>query len=129
LIGYGRLSVSLENGRGDPVWELEWPISTVVGWSSSVTPRATALVAVALLVVLRRHALSSSVEVECEAVDAQGVGEQVEGLAVSADAVGPAEPEGVVEVAVDAFGVVATAVEAVEVRGRRVGSGERFRCD
>ena len=60
--------------------------------------------------------LSSPVEVECEAVDAQGVGEQVEGLAQMADAVCSSEPEGVVKVAVDAFGVVATGVETVEVR-------------
>ena len=58
---------------------------------------------------------SPSVEVEGEAVDAQGVGEEIQALAVAADAVGSAQPEGVVEMTVDAFGVVPTPVEAVEV--------------
>ena len=67
------------------------------------------------LVLRRCCVLSSPVEVECEAVDAQGVGEQVEGLAQMADAVCSSEPEGVIEVTVDAFGVIATRVETVEV--------------
>ena len=60
-------------------------------------------------------ALSSAVEVEGEAVDAQGVGEDVQELAMVADAVCSSEPEGVVEVAVYAFGVVAASVEVFEV--------------
>ena len=54
---------------------------------------------------------SASVAVQGEAVDHDGVAEEVERLAV----VGAAEPEGVVEVAVDGFGVVAARVEAREV--------------
>ena len=53
--------------------------------------------------------------VEGEAVDHEGVAEEVEVLAGVADAVGAAEPEGVFEVAVDGFGVVAAGVEAGEV--------------
>lgn len=59
--------------------------------------------------------LSSAVEVEREAAEAQVVGEQVEGLSVLADAVGSSEPERVVEVTVDDFAVVAAPVETVEV--------------
>jgi hypothetical protein len=44
-----------------------------------------------------------SVEVEREAVDHEGVAEEVEVLAGVADAVGASEPHGVVEVAVDAL--------------------------
>ena len=64
--------------------------------------------------------LSSPVVVEREAVDHEGVAEQVHELAFVAEAVGAAEPEGVVEGAVDALGVVAARVEPVEVGvGRR----------
>ena len=56
-----------------------------------------------------------AVQVHCERVDAQGVGEDVESLAEVADAVCSAEPEGVVEVTVDAFGVVTATVEPFEV--------------
>ena len=64
--------------------------------------------------------VSSPVAVQGEAVDHERVAEQVEELAVVADGVGAAEPEGVVEVAVDALGVVAARVEPGEVRiGRR----------
>ena len=62
-----------------------------------------------------------SVSDEGEAVDAEGVGDEVEVLALVADAVGSAEPEGVVEVAVDGFGVVASFVERGEVR---IGCGD-----
>ena len=54
--------------------------------------------------------------VEREAVDHQRVAQQVEGLALVAEAVGPAEPEAVVEGAVDALRVVAAGVDAFEVR-------------
>jgi hypothetical protein len=50
------------------------------------------------------------VSVEGEAVDHEGVAEEVEVLAGVADAVGASEPEGVFEVAVDGFGVVAAGV-------------------
>ncbi|MGZ6976433.1 MAG: hypothetical protein ACXVKQ_21045 [Acidimicrobiia bacterium] len=53
--------------------------------------------------------------VEGEAVAHERVAEEVECLAVVADAVGAAEPEGVVEASVDGFGVVAARVEAREV--------------
>ena len=59
--------------------------------------------------------MSFAVDVECEGVDAEGVGQQVEGSAVVAGAVRSAEPEAFVEVTVDGFGVVASAVEALEV--------------
>src|SRR5439155_11454911 len=59
--------------------------------------------------------LRSSVSVEGEAVDHEGVAEEVEVLAGVADAVGAPDPEGVFEVAVDGFGVVASRVEASEV--------------
>ena len=52
---------------------------------------------------------------ERERVDHERVAEQVEVLAGVADAVGAAEPEGVVEVAVDGLGVVAARVEPLEV--------------
>src|SRR5438874_12822285 len=58
--------------------------------------------------------VSSPVTVECEAVDHEGVALQVEQLARVADAVGAAEPEGVIQVAVDALGVVAARVEPGE---------------
>ena len=58
---------------------------------------------------------ASLVAVEGEAVDHEGVAEEVEVLAGVADAVGASEPEGVVEVAVDGFGVVAAGVEPGEV--------------
>ena len=45
--------------------------------------------------------------VQGEAVDAEGVGDEVEVLAFVADGVCSAEPEGVVECPVDGFGVVA----------------------
>ncbi len=50
-----------------------------------------------------------------EAVDHEGVAEQVEVLALVAEAVGAAEPKAVVESAVDGFGVVASLVEVLEV--------------
>src|SRR5947208_5846283 len=59
--------------------------------------------------------VSSPVTVECEAVDHEGVAEQVEQLAFVPDAVGAAQPEGVIQVAVDALGVIATGVEPGEV--------------
>jgi hypothetical protein len=59
--------------------------------------------------------LSSPVQMEREAVDAECVGEQVEGLAVVSNAVCSSQPQRVVEVTVDAFGVVATRVKPVEV--------------
>ena len=62
-----------------------------------------------------------SVPGEGEAVHAEGVGDEVEVLALVADAVGSAEPEGVVEVPVDGFGVVASFVERGEVQ---VGHGD-----
>jgi hypothetical protein len=55
------------------------------------------------------------VAVERESVDHERVAQQVEELAVVADAVSAAEPEGGVEVAVDALGVVAPCVELREV--------------
>ena len=57
----------------------------------------------------------SSVSVEGETVDHERVAEEVEELAGVADAVGAAEPEGVFEVAVDRFGVVAPRVQPGEV--------------
>jgi hypothetical protein len=56
-----------------------------------------------------------TVEVQRQSVDAERVREQVQTLTVAADAVGSAQPQGVVEVAVDAPGVVAARVEPVEV--------------
>jgi hypothetical protein len=53
----------------------------------------------------------SLVAVERETVDHEGVAEEVEVLAGAADAVGASEPEGVFEVAVDGFGVIASGVE------------------
>jgi hypothetical protein len=58
----------------------------------------------------------SLVTVEREAVDHERVAEEVQELAGVSDAVGGSEPEGVSEVAVDRFGVVAT-------RERRAKSG------
>jgi len=57
----------------------------------------------------------AALSVEGEAVDHERVAEEVQGLTVVAEAVGSAEPEGVVEVAVDAFAVVATRIEATKV--------------
>src|SRR5438046_2406158 len=51
--------------------------------------------------------VSSPVAVERQAVDHEGVAQQVEQLTFVADAVGAAQPEGVIQVAVDALGVVA----------------------
>jgi hypothetical protein len=63
------------------------------------------------------------VAVHGEGVDAEGVGQQVEVLALMSDGVGPAKPQGVVDGAVDALGVVAALVEIGEVRvGGRDGS-------
>jgi hypothetical protein len=50
-----------------------------------------------------------------ERVDREGKAEQVEQLALVSDAVGAAEPHGVVEVAVDGFGAVAPREEPFEV--------------
>jgi hypothetical protein len=58
---------------------------------------------------------ASVVAVEGDGVDDEGVAEEVEVLAGGAEAVGAAEVEGVVEVAVDGLGVVAAPVEAGEV--------------
>ena len=69
--------------------------------------------------------MALSVVVQCERVDGECEAEQVEVLAGVADAVGAAEPHGVVEVAVDGFGVVAAGEEAVEV-GVSGGMGRRF---
>lgn len=62
-----------------------------------------------------RVALASLVAPEGEAVDRECVGQQVEVLAGVTDGVGSAEPAGVVEGAVVGLGVVASAVEALEV--------------
>jgi len=56
-----------------------------------------------------------AIQVQRDRVDAQPVCQQVQCLTAVADAVGSAEPEGVVEVAVDAFGIVASPVEAFEI--------------
>jgi hypothetical protein len=65
----------------------------------------------------------ASVAVEGDGVDDEGVAEQVEVLAGVAEGVGSPEVEGVVEVAVDALGVVAPGVEPLEVGvGRGDGS-------
>jgi hypothetical protein len=61
----------------------------------------------------------STVSVERESVDHQGVAEEVEVLAGVADAVRAADPESVFDVAVDRFRVVASRVETREVRIRR----------
>ena len=66
---------------------------------------------------------SSGVPVDGDGVDDEGVAEQVEVLAGGAEAVGSSQVEGVVEVAVDALGVVAAGVEPREVRVPRA---ERF---
>ena len=58
---------------------------------------------------------SSSMFVECDGVDADGEAQQVDVLSGVADRVGPTQPEGVVEVPVDGFGVVASGVEGSEV--------------
>ena len=58
----------------------------------------------------------SSVLVQGDAVHCQGEADQVEVLAGVADGVGPSEPEGVVEVAVDRFGVVAAGIQPGKVR-------------
>ena len=50
-----------------------------------------------------------------EEVDHEREADEVEVLAFVADAVGAAEPEAVVEAAVDALGIVAAPVEAGEV--------------
>ena len=68
-----------------------------------------------------RGGVSPSVAVEREPVDHEGVAQEVEVLAVVADAVGSAEPECVVEVAVDGLGVVAARVEAA--KSGSVGAG------
>ena len=57
-----------------------------------------------------------AVQVQRQAVDPEGVGQQVQQLTGVADGVGPAEPEAVVEVTVDALGIVATPVQPLEVR-------------
>ncbi len=54
--------------------------------------------------------------VQGDAVHCQGEADQVEVLAGVADGVGPSEPEGVVEVAVDRFGVVAAGIQPGKVR-------------
>ena len=61
------------------------------------------------------------VAVEGESVDHEGVAEEIEVLAGMAEAVGASEPEGVDEVSVDRFGVVAAWVETREVG---VGGGD-----
>ena len=66
----------------------------------------------------RRVAAGAAVSVECEGVDGERVGEQVEPLPRLADGVGSAKPEGVVECPVDGLGVVASGVQRPE---RRVG--------
>jgi len=50
----------------------------------------------------------SAVEVPSERVDSEGVGQDVEPLAAMSDGVSTTEPKGVVEVAVDGLGVIAS---------------------
>lgn len=52
---------------------------------------------------------------QCQRIDHEGVAEEVDPLAAVADGVGSAEEAGVVEVAVDALGVVALPEQAGEV--------------
>ena len=54
--------------------------------------------------------MPAPVAVQCESVNHQRVAQQVQELAAVADAVSAAQQEGVVEVAVDALGVVAPCV-------------------
>ena len=54
-------------------------------------------------------------QVKRERVHTERVGEEVHALAMAADAVGSPEPERVVQVTVDALGVVAAAVQTIEV--------------
>ena len=60
--------------------------------------------------------MTLAIKVKCDRVDAQPVCQQVQCLTEVADAVRAAKPESVVEVAVDALGVVASTVKAFEVR-------------
>ena len=69
----------------------------------------------------------SSVAVECEAVDNEGVAEEVEALAGVSDAVGAADPEGVFDVAVDRFRVIPAGIAPREVRIERCVWHGRFR--
>ena len=64
----------------------------------------------------RRVAAALAVAVQGQAVDDQGVGDQVEVLALVADGVCTSEPQRIVEGAVDRLGVVAAPVEGLEVR-------------
>jgi len=66
--------------------------------------------------VLRGEQLGLSVLGEGERVHHEGEPEQVDPLAAVPDRVGPPQEEGVVEPAVDGFGVVALAEQPVEVR-------------
>ncbi len=50
-----------------------------------------------------------------QGVDHEGVAEEVDELGAVADGVGPAEEEGVVEVAVDGLGIVAAPEQVSEV--------------
>ena len=59
---------------------------------------------------------ATAVAVHREAVHAECVGQEVEVLALVSDGVGASQPQGVVEGAVDGMGVVASPVQAREVR-------------
>lgn len=54
--------------------------------------------------------------VQREAVDHEGVGQQVEVLALVTDRVGTAKPQRIVERPVDGLGIISTPVERLEVR-------------
>jgi hypothetical protein len=59
------------------------------------------------------------VVLQCERVHRDGEAEEVQQLPGVPDAVGPAEPHGVVEVPVDGLGVIAAGEETLEVRVAR----------
>ncbi|MGZ0218757.1 MAG: S-layer homology domain-containing protein [Acidimicrobiales bacterium] len=58
---------------------------------------------------------ASAVFVDGDAVHREGTADEVEVLSGVSDGVGPPEPEGVVEVAVDGLGVVTSGVEPSEI--------------
>ena len=71
-----------------------------------------------------------AVDVHAQGVDAERIRDRVQQLPTVPDAVRPPQPQRVVEVSVDAFGVVATSVEHLEVKGPRMGfTGRISRCD
>jgi hypothetical protein len=97
-----------------------WALEVVVGWRCGVERSGAGAVVPPVVWAAcwsggDGFGSASAVFVDGDAVHREGKADEVEVLSGVSDGVGPPEPEGVVEVAVDGLGVVTSGVEPSEI--------------